>query len=115
MRKGEKGETVIYVSKVFKEDKDGARRAIPFLKASQFSTSRSATTCQRRSQTRMQTRTSSIQTRVMKPPMHSSPRQAPTFVMAKLRAYYRPLGDYVNLPHFETFTNCQRLLRRRIS
>ena len=36
--------------------------------------------------------------------MHSSPRPAPTFVMAKLRAYYRPLGDYVNLPHFDTFT-----------
>ena len=33
VRKGEKGETVIYVAKIIKEDKDGARRAIPFLKA----------------------------------------------------------------------------------
>jgi antirestriction protein ArdC len=33
VRKGEKGETVIYVSKVIREDDDGVRRSIPFLKA----------------------------------------------------------------------------------
>jgi antirestriction protein ArdC len=103
VRKGEKGETVIFVSKVIKEDKDGARRAIPFLKAY---TLFNVAQCD------------NLPAKIANPDAAShivNPNTrdeiADAFIAstgADLRhgeahAYYRPIGDYINLPPFETF------------
>ena len=115
VRKGEKGETVIYVSKIIKEDKDGAtpRDSVPQgLYGFQRRAVRQPASQDRCART--QPRASSIQTRATRSPTLSLPRQAPMFVMAKPRAYYRPLGDFMNLPHFETFTNAARYYGRRL-
>jgi antirestriction protein ArdC len=103
VRKGEKGETVIFVSKVIKEDKDGARCAIPFLKAY---TLFNVAQCD------------NLPTKIANPDTAShivNPNTrdelADAFIAStgadlrrgEARAYYRPVGDYVNLPHFDTF------------
>jgi antirestriction protein ArdC len=103
VRKGEKGETVIFVSKVIKEDKDGARCAIPFLKAY---TLFNVAQCD------------NLPTKIANPDTAShivnpntGDELADAFIAStgadlrhcEARAYYRPVGDYVNLPHFDTF------------
>jgi len=105
VRKGEKGETVIYVAKVIKEDKDGKRRAIPFLKAyTVFNTSQ----CD------------NLPAKIVAPNAdahivnpNTRDEIADAFIAStgadlrhgEARAYYRPIGDYVNMPPFETFKN----------
>ena len=84
VRKGEKGETVIYVAEIIKEDKDGERRAIPFLKAYTVFNVAQCDNLPARITAPAQPRTSSIQTRAMKSPKNSSPRPAPIVAMAKL-------------------------------
>jgi len=103
VRKGEKGETVIYVSKVIREDENGERRAIPFLKAY---TVFNVAQCD------------NLPAKVTNPdgaarPANPNARDslADAFMAStgadirhgEARAYYRPIGDYVNLPAFETF------------
>jgi antirestriction protein ArdC len=108
VRKGEKGETVIYVAKIIKEDKDGARRAIPFLKAY---TVFNVAQCD------------NLPTKIVAPNadahiVNSNTRDeiADAFIAStsadvrhgEARAYYQPAGDFVNMPAFETFTNASR-------
>ena len=103
VRKGEKGETVIYVAKIVKEDKDGARRAIPFLKAY---TVFNIAQCD------------NLPAKIVAPNAaahvvnpNTRDEIADAFIAStgadvrhgEARAYYRPVGDYVNLPAFETF------------
>ena len=103
VRKGEKGETVIYVAKIVKEDKDGARRAIPFLKAY---TVFNIAQCD------------NLPTKIVAPSAdahivnpNTRDEIAEAFISTtgasvrhgEARAYYQPRGDYVNLPHFDTF------------
>jgi len=108
VRKGEKGETVIYVSKVIREDDDGVRRAIPFLKAY---TVFNVAQCD------------NLPAKVLDPngaQRVANPNTrddiADAFIAAtgadyrhgEARAYYQPAGDFVNMPAFETFTNASR-------
>jgi antirestriction protein ArdC len=105
VRKGEKGETVIYVAKIIKEDKAGKRRAIPFLKAY---TVFNVAQCD------------NLPAKIVDPtaPDHvvnpnTRDDVADAFIASsgvdyrhgEPRAYYRPLGDFINMPHFETFKN----------
>jgi antirestriction protein ArdC len=108
VRKGENGETVIFVSKVIKEDKDGARRAIPFLKAyTVFNVSQ----CD------------NLPAKIVAPHaaahvvnLNTRDEIADAFIAStgaairhgEARAYYRPIGDYINLPPFETFEGTHR-------
>jgi antirestriction protein ArdC len=102
VRKGEKGETVIYVSKVIREDDDGVKRAIPFLKAyTVFNVSQ----CD------------NLPSKIVNPfdgvPFCPNDREplADAFIAStganvrhgEPRAYYQPAGDFVNMPAFETF------------
>jgi antirestriction protein ArdC len=105
VRKGEKGECVIYVSKVIKTEDDGTKRAIPFLKSYYvFNVSQ----CE------------NLPVKIIDPDAAShvvSPNTrdelADAFIAStgatirhgEARAYYRPIGDFVNLPLFETFKN----------
>ena len=108
VRKGEKGECVIFVSKIIKEDKDGARRAIPFLKAF---TVFNVAQCE------------NLPARIADPDaadrvINSDMRDATIdeFVTStgavvrhgESRAYYATAGDFINLPLFETFTSSHR-------
>ena len=108
VRKGEKGETVIYVSKVIREDDDGTKRSIPFLKAY---TVFNVAQCD------------NLPARVTDPTAHErviNPNARDELADAFMastganvrhggpRAYYQPAGDFVNMPHFETFTNASR-------
>ena len=104
VRKGEKGETVIYVSKVIRtDDATGERRAIPFLKAY---TVFNVAQCD------------NLPARVVDPngatqPANPNSRDAiaDQFLAStgadirhgEARAYYQPAGDFVNMPAFETF------------
>ena len=107
VRKGEKGETVIFVSKVIKEDKDGKRRAIPFLKAY---TLFNVAQCDNLPAKIANPDTAS---HIVNP--NTRDELADAFIAStgadlrhgEARAYYRPLGDYVNLPRFETFKNAR--------
>jgi antirestriction protein ArdC len=109
VRKGEKGETVIYVSKIIKkDDATGERRTIPFLKAytvfnvAQCDNLPAKVTDPNGAQ------------RVVNPGQRDE--LADAFIDAtgadyrhgEPRAYYRPIGDYVNMPAFESFTNASR-------
>ena len=105
VRKGEKGETVIYVSKVIKTDDDGTKRAIPFLKAY---TVFNVAQCDN-----LPVKVADPDTvqRVINP--NTRDELADAFMAStgasirhgEARAYYRPIDDLVNLPPFETFTN----------
>jgi antirestriction protein ArdC len=105
VRKGEKGETVIYVAKLVKEDKDGARRAIPFLKAYTVFNIAQCDNLPARIVTPDAT------DRIVNP--NTRDDIADAFIASsgadyrhgEPRAYYRPLGDFINMPHFETFKN----------
>jgi len=103
VRKGEKGETVIYVSKVIREDDDGVRRAIPFLKAyTVFNVSQCDNLPAK------VTNPDGAQ-RVINP--NARDELADAFIAStgadyrhgEARAYYQPAGDFVNMPAFETF------------
>jgi antirestriction protein ArdC len=103
VRKGEKGETVIYVSKLIRQDeKTGEKRAIPFLKAyTVFNVSQ----CD------------NLPSKIVNPfdgaPFCPNDREplADAFIAStganvrhgEPRAYYQPAGDFVNMPAFETF------------
>jgi antirestriction protein ArdC len=103
VRKGEKGETVIYVSKVIKEDKDGARRTIPFLKA--FTVFNVAQV------ENLPTKIADLDAAVHVVNPNTRDEIADAFIAStgadlrhsEARAYYRPFGDFINLPPFETF------------
>lgn len=103
VRKGEKGETVIYVSKIIKkDDATGERRTIPFLKAY---TVFNVAQCDNLPAEILEPG----DRRVVNPGARDE--LADAFIDAtgadyrhgEPRAYYRPIGDYVNLPAFETF------------
>jgi len=103
VRKGEKGECVVYVSHVERIDEDGQKRRIPFLKAyTVFNVSQ----CD------------NLPAKIVDPA--GAARQwnndardglAEAFIHStgasvrhgEARAYYTPVRDYVNLPAFETF------------
>jgi antirestriction protein ArdC len=108
VRKGEKGETVIFMSKIIKEDKDGARRTIPFLKS--FTVFNVA-------------QIDNLAAKIVDPDtaahvINPDARDATIdeFVAStsavvrhgESRAYYATAGDFINLPLFETFTNSHR-------
>jgi antirestriction protein ArdC len=104
VRKGEKGETVIYVSKVIRTDeKTGEKRAIPFLKAY---TVFNVAQCD--NLPAKVTTPNGLQ-RVANP--NERDELADAFIAAtgadyrhgEPRAYYRPVGDYVNMPDFASF------------
>ena len=105
VRKGEKGETVIYVSKVIRTDeKTGEKRAIPFLKAY---TVFNIAQCD------------NLPSKIVAPSSdratnpNARDELADAFIAStgadyrhgEPRAYYQPAGDFVNMPHFETFKN----------
>jgi antirestriction protein ArdC len=93
------------VSKLIKEDKDGARRAIPFLKAyTVFNVSQ----CDNLPAKIVDPAAAD---RVVNP--NTRDEIADAFIAStgaairpgEARAYYRPIGDYINLPPFETFND----------
>jgi antirestriction protein ArdC len=103
VRRGEKGEMVIYVSKIIKTDDDGKKRSIPFLKAyTVFNVAQCDNLPAKITQTGNEART-----------VNPSARDelADAFIAStganvrdgEARAYYRPIGDFINLPAFETF------------
>src|SRR6267142_2130061 len=104
VRKGEKGETVIYVSKVIRTDDDGERRAIPFLKAY---TVFNVAQCD--NLPAKVTDLSAAQARATNPNARDDLADAfmastgATVRHGEARAYYQPAGDFVNLPAFATF------------
>ena len=108
VRKGEKGECVVYVSHVLRKDDDGETRRIPFLKAY---TVFNVAQCD------------NLPAKIVDP--HAAARVdnpderdalAEAFVVStgatvrhgEARAYYSPLGDFVNLPAYDTFTSASR-------
>ena len=106
VRKGEKGETVIYVSKVIRTDeKTGERRAIPFLKAY---TVFNVAQCDNLPSKIVDPNAAE---RVINP--NARDELADAFISATgadyrhgaPRAYYQPAGDFVNMPAFESFKN----------
>ena len=102
VRKGEKGETVVYVSKVIRQENDGTKRAIPFLKAY---------TVFNIAQCDNLPAKVTIGEAVKAANPNTRDELADAFMTAtgadvrhgEASAYYRPAGDYVNLPAFETF------------
>lgn len=105
VRKGEKGETVIYVSKVIRTDeKTGEKRAIPFLKAY---TVFNIAQCDNLPSKIVAPSTD----RVTNP--NARDELADAFIAStgadyrhgEPRAYYQPAGDFVNMPAFESFKN----------
>jgi antirestriction protein ArdC len=110
VRKGEKGETVIYVSKIIKIEDDGSKRTIPFLKAyTVFNIAQcdglpagivdpdAAELVARRSVVSPNTRDEFADAFMG--------ATGATIRHGEARAYYRPIDDLVNLPPFETFIN----------
>ena len=106
VRKGEKGETVIYVSKVIKtDDATGERRAIPFLKAyTVFNVAQCDNLPSRVIAPDTMQHTVNPNTRDELADAFMASTGA-TIRHGEARAYYRPIDDLVNLPPFETFTN----------
>jgi antirestriction protein ArdC len=109
VRKGEKGECVIYVSKVIRADeKTGERRAIPFLKAY---TVFNVAQCDNLPAKVLDPNAAE---RVTNPNARDEIADAfmastgATIRHGEARAYYQPAGDFVNMPPFETFTNASR-------
>jgi antirestriction protein ArdC len=108
VRKGQKGETVIYVSKVIREDDDGQRRAIPFLKAY---TVFNVAQCDNLPAKVLDPNAAE---RVTNPNARDDiadeflASTGATIRHGEARAYYQPAGDFVNMPPFETFTNASR-------
>jgi antirestriction protein ArdC len=103
VRKGEKGETVIYVSKVIRTDDDGVKRSIPFLKAY---TVFNVAQCDNLPAKIVDP---SSEARAVNPGQRDELADAfmastgATVRHGEARAYYSPIGDFVNLPAFETF------------
>jgi antirestriction protein ArdC len=106
VRKGEKGETVIYVSKVIKtDDATGEKRAIPFLKAyTVFNVAQCDNLPSRVIDPDAKRHIVNPNTRDELADAFMASTSA-TIRHSEARAYYRPIDDLVNLPPFETFTN----------
>ena len=103
VRKGEKGETVIYVSKVIREDDDGVRRAIPFLKAyTVFNVAQCDNLPAKIVDPASEARKANPGTRDELADAFIASTGA-DYRHGEARAYYQPAGDFVNLPHFDTF------------
>jgi antirestriction protein ArdC len=103
VRKGEKGETVIYVSKVIRTDDDGQKRAIPFLKAyTVFNVAQCDNLPAKIVDPNASARKWNNDARdaLAEAFIHTS---GATVRHGEARAYYSPIGDFVNLPAFETF------------
>lgn len=103
VRKGEKGETVIYVSKVIREDDDGVKRAIPFLKAyTVFNVAQCDNLPAKVTHPNGPQRAVNPNTRDELAEAFIASTGA-TIRHGEPRAYYQPAGDFVNMPPFETF------------
>jgi antirestriction protein ArdC len=103
VRKGEKGECVIYVSKVIRTDEDGEKRSIPFLKAyTVFNVAQCDNLPAKITDPNAAARQCNSDARdaLAEAFIHSS---RATVRHGEARAYYSPAGDLVNLPPFETF------------
>ena len=101
VRKGEKGETVIYVSKVIRtDDATGERRAIPFLKA--YTVFNVAQCDNLPSLEGAGAKRANPDTRDAIADEFIASTGA-TIKHGEARAYYQPAGDFVNMPAFETF------------
>jgi antirestriction protein ArdC len=104
VRKGEKGETVIYVSKVIREDDDGTKRAIPFLKAYTVFNIAQCDNLPAKLVAPKEARAINPNARDAIADEFLASTGA-TIRHGEARAYYQPAGDLVNLPPFETFRN----------
>jgi antirestriction protein ArdC len=105
VRKGEKGETVIYVSHVERIDDDGEKRRIPFLKAyTVFNVAQCDGLPAKIVDPDAASRQWNADARdaLAEAFIHST---GATVRHGEARAYYQPAGDFVNLPPFETFTS----------
>jgi antirestriction protein ArdC len=109
VRKGEKGECVIYVSKVIRTDeKTGERRAIPFLKAyTVFNVAQCDNLPAKVLDPNAAERVTNPNARDEIADAFMASTDA-TIRHGEARAYYQPAGDFVNMPPFETFTNASR-------
>src|ERR1700722_162617 len=103
VRKGEKGETVVYVSKVIKtDDATGEKRAIPFLKAyTVFNVAQCDNLPSRITDPNAMQRVVNPNTRDELADAFMASARA-SIRHGEARAYYRPIDDLVNLPPFET-------------
>lgn len=104
VRKGEKGETVVYVSKIIKkDDATGERRSIPFLKAY---TVFNIAQCDNLP---AKITDPASEARAINPNARDDIAEAfiastgATVRHGEARAYYQPAADFVNMPAFETF------------
>jgi antirestriction protein ArdC len=106
VRKGEKGETVIYVSKIIKtDDATGERRAIPFLKAyTVFNVAQCDNLPAKVTDPNGAARVTNPNARDAIADQFMASTGADVR-HGEPRAYYRPIGDYVNMPAFESFKN----------
>ena len=108
VRRGEKGETVVFVAKVIKDEKDGKPRAIPFLKAyAVFNVAQCDNLPAKIADPDAAPRAVNPNTRDETADAFMSATSA-TIRHGEARAYYRPIDDLVNLPPFETFINASR-------
>jgi antirestriction protein ArdC len=112
VRKGEKGECVVFVSKLVKTNDDGTKRTIPFLKGyTVFNIAQCDGLPARIADPN--TAEPAAGRGVVNP--NTRDEIADAFMSAtganirhgEARAYYRPIDDLVNLPPFETFTNAR--------
>jgi antirestriction protein ArdC len=104
VRKGEKGETVIYVSKIVKTNNNGSKRIIPFLKGyTVFNVAQCDNLPAKIADPDAAQRVVNPNTRDEIADAFMSATGA-TVRHGEARAYYQPLGDFVNMPPFETFT-----------
>ena len=104
VRKGEKGETVVYVSKVIRTDeKTGERRAIPFLKAyTVFNVAQCDNLPSKVIDPTGERRVTNPNTRDELADAFIASTGA-DYRHGEPRAYYQPAGDFVNMPAFESF------------
>jgi antirestriction protein ArdC len=104
VRKGEKGETVIYVSKVIRtDDATGERKSIPFLKAyTVFNVAQCDNLPAKIVDPASEARKANPGARDELADAFISATGA-TVTHGEARAYYSPIGDRVNMPHFDTF------------
>lgn len=108
VRKGEKGETVIYVSKVIRtDDATGERRAIPFLKAYTVFNVAQCDNLPAKVTIGEAVKAANPNTRDDIAEAFVASTGA-TVRHGEARAYYSPAGDFVNMPAFETFVNASR-------
>lgn len=103
VRKGEKGETVIYVSKIIaKDEKTGEKRSIPFLKAYTVFNVAQCDNLPAKVTIGEAVKAANPNTRDELAEAFMASTGA-TMRHGEARAYYSPIGDFVNMPAFETF------------